>query len=66
MATSYTRQANDDPPANTRLTAQCRFLVVVLTAYKQIRSQKEYVLSDIDEDNFDRAFKFFRPGATFH
>jgi hypothetical protein len=48
----------------TRLSVWLRFLVVVLSAYKQIRSQKENVLSDIDEDNFDRAFKCFRPGAT--
>lgn len=39
------------------------FLLVVLSAYKQIRSQEESVLSDFDEDNFDRAFALFRPGA---
>ncbi|TAQ85368.1 hypothetical protein B7494_g6309 [Chlorociboria aeruginascens] len=38
-----------------------RFLLVVLSAYKQIRRQEEAVLSDFDEDNFDRAFAFFRP-----
>ncbi|EIN06722.1 FAD/NAD(P)-binding domain-containing protein [Punctularia strigosozonata HHB-11173 SS5] len=38
-----------------------RFLVVVLGAYKQIRSQSSAVLSDIDEDNFDRAFNTIRP-----
>lgn len=42
--------------------AYTRFLLVVLSAYRQIRSQNEPVLSDIDEDNFDRAFAFFRPG----
>ena len=42
-----------------------RFLVVVLSAYKQMKSQRDNVLSDIDEDNFDRAFKSFRPGKTF-
>jgi flavine halogenase len=47
-----------------RLTTQNRFLVVVLSAYKQIRSQRENVLSDVGEEDFDRAFKFFRPGAT--
>lgn len=46
------------------LTTQNRFLVVVLSAYKQIRSQRENVLSDIGEDDFDRAFKFLRPGKT--
>lgn len=38
-----------------------RFLIVVLSAYKQIRAQSTDVLSDIDEDNFDKAFKFLRP-----
>lgn len=41
--------------------AYTRFLLVVLSAYRQIRHQDEPVLSDIDEDNFDRAFSFFRP-----
>lgn len=48
-----------------RLTARRRFLVVVLGAYKQMRAQRENVLSDIGEDNFDRAFKFLRPSAFF-
>lgn len=38
-----------------------RFQVVVLSAYKQIRAQSTDVLSDIDEDNYDRAFGFLRP-----
>ncbi|KAJ7204695.1 putative halogenase, partial [Mycena pura] len=41
-----------------------RFLLVVLGIYKQIRAQESAVLSDVDEDNFDRAFVFLRPGAT--
>ncbi|KAK7994017.1 hypothetical protein PG989_007398 [Apiospora arundinis] len=41
--------------------AYTRFLLVVLSAYQQIRNQEEPVLSDFDEDNFDRAFSFFRP-----
>lgn len=36
--------------------------MVVLSAYKQIRAQSTDVLSDIDEDNYDRAFAFLRPG----
>ena len=40
-----------------------RFLVVVLSAYKQIRAQSVNVLSDVSEDNFDKAFAFLRPGA---
>jgi flavin-dependent dehydrogenase len=39
-----------------------RFLLVVLSAYKQIRTQNAPVLSDFDENNFDRAFAFFRAG----
>ncbi|KAI8992929.1 FAD/NAD-P-binding domain-containing protein [Trametes punicea] len=38
-----------------------RFLIVVLSAYKQIRAQSEGVLADIEESNFDRAFAFLRP-----
>jgi flavin-dependent dehydrogenase len=38
-----------------------RFLLVVMTALKQIRRGDEPVLSDFDEDGFDRAFGFFRP-----
>ena len=38
-----------------------RFLLVVLTALKQIRRQDEPILSDWDEDGFERAFAFFRP-----
>lgn len=37
-------------------------MLVVLSAYKQIRAQNDPILSDFDEDNFDRAFAFFRPG----
>ncbi|KAJ7075071.1 putative halogenase [Mycena belliarum] len=42
-------------------TSYTRFLLVVLSAYRQITSQSVNVLSDIDEDNFDRAFDFIRP-----
>ncbi|KAJ7244197.1 hypothetical protein B0H12DRAFT_814044 [Mycena haematopus] len=43
-------------------TSYTRFQVVVLSAYMQIRSsQSADVLSDINEDNFDRAFSFLRP-----
>ncbi|KAL8680685.1 MAG: hypothetical protein Q9224_006922, partial [Gallowayella concinna] len=38
-----------------------RFLLVVLSALKQIRHGDDAVLSDFDEDGFDRAFAFFRP-----
>jgi hypothetical protein len=39
-----------------------RFLIVVLSVYKQIRAQSEDVLCDVGEDNFNRAFDFLRPG----
>ncbi|KAH7908475.1 putative halogenase, partial [Hygrophoropsis aurantiaca] len=42
-------------------TAYTRFLVVVLGTYKQMRNQSQPVMSDIDEDNFDRAFDLIRP-----
>ncbi|KAG2040546.1 FAD/NAD-binding domain-containing protein [Suillus americanus] len=38
-----------------------RFLLVVLGTYKQIRNQAMPVMSDVDEDNFDRAFDLIRP-----
>jgi hypothetical protein len=38
--------------------------VVVLSAYRQITSQSVAVLSDIEEDNFDRAFDFIRPSMS--
>ena len=40
-----------------------RFLLVVLSALKQIRQHDEPVLSDWDEDGFDKAFAFFRPST---
>lgn len=43
------------------LFVTARFQVVVLSAYKQILAQSASVLSEIDEDNFDRAFGFLRP-----
>ncbi|KAJ7450214.1 putative halogenase [Mycena latifolia] len=45
-------------------TSYTRFFLVFLSAYRQITSQSVPVLSDIDEDNFDRAFEFIRPGAA--
>ncbi|KAH7904414.1 putative halogenase [Hygrophoropsis aurantiaca] len=38
-----------------------RFLLVVLGTYKQMRNQSLPVMSDVDEDNFDRAFDLIRP-----
>ncbi|KAI9571693.1 FAD/NAD-binding domain-containing protein [Boletus coccyginus] len=42
-------------------TAYTRFLLVVLSAYKQMRNQDAPILSDVDEDNFDRVFDLLRP-----
>ncbi|CAO1598394.1 hypothetical protein XANCAGTX0491_002162 [Xanthoria calcicola] len=41
-----------------------RFLLVVLSAYKQIRSQNKAILSDLGENNLDHAFARFRPGKS--
>ncbi|KAL4876136.1 FAD/NAD(P)-binding domain-containing protein [Aspergillus karnatakaensis] len=38
-----------------------RFLLVVLGSYKQMRNQRQDVLSDFGEGDFDRAFEIFRP-----
>lgn len=38
-----------------------RFLLVVMSALKQIRKQELNILSDWDENGFDTAFSFFRP-----
>ena len=38
-----------------------RFLLVVSSALKQIRSQDQPVINDFDEDSFERAFDLFRP-----
>ncbi|KAE8420869.1 hypothetical protein BDV36DRAFT_281104 [Aspergillus pseudocaelatus] len=37
------------------------WLIVVLSAYKQMCNQSEPVLSDVGEDNFKRAFNSFKP-----
>jgi len=41
-----------------------RFLLVVLSALKQIRKQEEPILSDWNEEGFERAFAFFRPSKA--
>ena len=42
-----------------------RFLLVVMSATKQIRGGDEAILSDLDEDGFDVAFDAFRPSRFF-
>lgn len=41
-----------------------RFLLVVSSALKQIRSQDEPVINDFDEKTFERAFDLFRPSMS--
>ncbi|KZP00962.1 FAD/NAD-binding domain-containing protein [Calocera viscosa TUFC12733] len=41
--------------------AYTKFLVVVLSAYSQIRQQNAAVLSDINESDFQRAFEIINP-----
>ena len=41
-----------------------RFLLVVLSALKQIRKQDQPILSDWDEDGFETAFSHFRPSKA--
>ena len=40
-------------------------MMVVLSAYKQIRTQTGDHLSTPEEDNYDRAFDFYRPSDIF-
>ncbi|KAF7318411.1 hypothetical protein HMN09_00350300 [Mycena chlorophos] len=42
-------------------TSYTRFMMVVLAAYRQILHQTLPALSDVEEDNYDRAFSFIRP-----
>lgn len=47
---------------NTKVSvAYTRFLLVVLGSYKQMKAQRMDVLSNVSEDNFDRAFDLIRP-----
>lgn len=41
-----------------------RFLLVVLTALKQIRGQSAPILNETDDEGFDNAFNLFRPSNT--
>jgi len=41
--------------------AHTRFLFVVLGAYQQMQLQEHPILSDVNEENFDEAFRMFRP-----
>ncbi|KAG6895125.1 hypothetical protein C0993_010123, partial [Termitomyces sp. T159_Od127] len=52
MEISYTRYEDSN------------FLITILAVYKQIKAQKENILNDMDEDNFDRIFRLLSPGAV--
>lgn len=41
--------------------AYTRFLIVVVSALRQITAKESPVIADIDERSFDRAFEHFRP-----
>jgi len=43
--------------------AYTRFLIVVLSAYRQMHSQDQHILSRLQEDNFDEAFNHLRPNT---
>lgn len=65
VATSYTRSAALRSVLRIdefKFFIFYRFQLVVLSAYKQIQAQSMPILSDVDENNFDRAFAFLRPG----
>lgn len=53
-------------PSAAVVIVALRFLIVVLSAYKQIQAQSKDVLCDVGEDNFNRAFDFLRPGSIDH
>lgn len=40
------------------------FLLIVLATMKQIRAKLEPILSDWDEEGFDRAFSYYRPSMS--
>lgn len=65
IASSIRGVCNEEDSANFHNlkvgTAYTRFLLVVLSVYRQIRAQESVALSDIDEDNFDRAFDIWKP-----
>ena len=47
--------------SNKVADSYARFLLVVLSAYRQIRNQDKDILSDCGADNVDRAFALFKP-----
>lgn len=65
VGAAYTRSVRLLCGSRDRITLMlkrvCSFLIVVLGIYKQITAQREPVLQDVDEGNFDRAFVLFRP-----
>ncbi len=65
VGTAYTRyEFFKGMSAHLLIAKYPSFLLVVLGVYKQIRSQETAVLYEVDEDNFDKAFHFLRPGNS--
>ncbi|CAG8022389.1 unnamed protein product [Penicillium nalgiovense] len=56
-----TESAAADWHSNKVGTGYTRFLVVVMSALKQITKPEEPVIGDWDEKSFDRAFSMFKP-----
>ncbi|KAL2147438.1 hypothetical protein VTI28DRAFT_9337 [Corynascus sepedonium] len=65
IAASIRGDVNEETAASwhTKKTVESytRFFLVVSSALKQIRSQENPVIQDIDEEGFQRAFDLFRP-----
>lgn len=38
-------------------------LIIILSTYKQMCTKDKLVLSNINEDNFDKVFDVFKPGG---
>lgn len=62
VGTAYTRFVSGLSSKYNDPDLSVSFLIVVLATYKQMRNQDVAIMSDIDEDNFDRAFDILRPG----
>lgn len=66
VGTSYTRFVLKTPDNAQRLIKTFhRFLVVVLSAYQQVRNQQDPILADVNELDFTRAFGHFRSSMCF-
>ena len=60
----YTEEAAANWHSQKITESYSRVLIVVLSVYRQTRRQDEHILSQILEDNFDRAFHYLRLSTT--